>query len=157
MLGKFKIIPTQKEDALLVLNNISPEISFELKSLSKNSILSLIEGNIKQSDESWSVWKDDVLICIFGIGSGSLLTSTGYPWLISTKEIKKYKKEFLIGTKVVINYWLNIYTSLENYIPNNFPSALRWLRWAGFTIYPTQPIGPTSIPLHRVVIGRKDK
>ena len=113
-----------------------------------------MESNIAGADESWSVFGDEGLICIFGIGSGTLMDDKGYPWFIATTRLMQHKKSFLVGTKTVLAEWLKRYPTLMNYVQVKYTSALRWLRWAGFTVHSSKPIGVDGQLIHEVVLRR---
>ena len=154
-MGRYKVIPAKPMYIDAVLKNLSPEIKKELKALSNDPFNKLLRDNIKYADDSWIVIYDDRVLCMLGIGGATLLSDVGIPWLITTTHIKKHKKEFLKGTKVVLAYWLTKYNTLENYVPLDFKSSIRWLKWAGFTIFPPEPIGVGGQLIHKVVLRKK--
>lgn len=154
-MGKYKIVPTELSHVELIMPTISPEIVGELTALSSSSCEEIIEKNIRSSIDSWSVFYEGQIVCIFGISTVTLLDNTGYPWLITSTRMKQHLKYFLMCTPIVINYWLKQYESLVQYIPDDFTAGIRWLKWAGFTVGKPVCIGYTDIPISEVRLDRK--
>lgn len=153
-MGKYRVIPAKIYHVALICDSIAPEIVRELEALSSEHYSLLIRKNIEGAMESWSVFYNDRILCIFGISSIDLLSDTGYPWLITSTEIKKHTKIFLVGTKVVINEWMKQYSMLVQYIPSTFTAALRWLKWSGFKVGPGMNIGHGGTDIHEVTLRR---
>tara|TARA_Y100000310_G_C20400329_1_gene677100 strand:+ start:312 stop:767 length:456 start_codon:yes stop_codon:yes gene_type:complete len=146
----YKFIPAQKEHVPALLENITPEIRDELKALRYGDIAQRVENIIAQANEAWSAFDDEGLICIFGIQRFSLVSDKGAPWLLTTKRVKKHKRNFLKGAQITLDYWFKRYTVLENYIPTGFNHLLKWVKWAGFTVDPPVYQSMTGCLMHRV-------
>lgn len=153
-MGQYRFIPVKEEHINKIIKFISPEIRNELETLSSLPFDVSIKKNVEDSVECWVGFRGKEILCMFGISSYTLLSDTGFPWLITTRNAKRHKKALLIGTKVALVYWLKKYSTLENFIPASFEKAIRWLRWAGFTIYPPEPIGVSGQLIHRVVLRK---
>ena len=148
MLGRYNIVHAYEYDAEILLRDIHPDIKKELDILSNLNTLDLIKENIQTADDAWSVFEGEQILCIFGVGQRTLLSDTGIPWMLTTTYIKQHTRNLLIGTKVVLDYWMKRYNKLENFVPSTFTSSIRWLKWAGFTIE------PSTANIYRVVLER---
>lgn len=131
-----KFVRTTEEHIKDLLQHIHPDIRKEVETLSSLPYEASIRDTIGRAVESWTIQSDDGVLGIFGINRLQLLSDKGVPWLLTTYKIKKYVKPLLPLTKVALSYWLKQYNVLENYVPENYSAAIRWLKWAGFTIEP---------------------
>lgn len=84
---------------------------------------------------------DGKVICIFGVGSVHLLSTTGVPWMLATYELDKHARGFLRKSKPVVMKMLSGYTLLRNHVDARNRAAIRWLQWLGFTLLPPEPYG----------------
>ncbi len=135
---EIKFVRTTTKYIEELIHNIHPDIKKEVEDLSINTFDKSIEKTINGADESWTILADGVVLGIFGINRLNLLSDKGMPWLLTTIKIKKHVKTLLPLTKIALDYWLKHYNILENYIPENYKAAIRWVKWAGFTVYPPQ-------------------
>lgn len=92
--------------------------------------------------------------CIFGVAAGSLLDSTGRPWLVSSDDVPAFPMTFLRACKRMLPEITAMFPHLENYVDSRYALAVRWLQWMGFTIHPAEPLGPFGVPFHRFEMGR---
>lgn len=146
----YRFVPATDAHIKPLIDNINNEVAKELKILMSGSLATDIQKCIKNSDEAWTAFDDDMVICMFGIGKISMLSDVGHPWLITTNLVYKYKRDFLKGAKVSLEYWLKKYGVLENYIPAGLDSLLKWVKWAGFIVSPAQDYGLNKPPLHKI-------
>lgn len=146
----YKFERSRVEDAKIIVTNMEDDILKEMRQLRNQSVEESIAQSIYQSDESWTVSDERGVICIFGVLRVSLLSDKARPWLISSKLVSSCKRDFLRGAKIVIERWLDEYTVLENHIPAGLHRLLRWVEWAGFTVYPATPIEGSGTLLHRI-------
>lgn len=75
--------------------------------------------------------EDNKAICIFGLSS---VTHTEYGravWLLGTKEMDKYSREFVYYSKIIIAEMLKNNERLYNYISVHNDKSIRWLKRLG--------------------------
>lgn len=60
----------------------------------------------------------------------------GVPWLLGTYEINAHAFEFARGSKRFLNAFHKVYPKLSNIVHEDNHSAIRWLKWLGFTFWP---------------------
>lgn len=61
-------------------------------------------------------------------------TRNGVPWMLASKSLKKYWRQFLRGSKEVVRGWLEEHGTLQNFVGEDNEVARRWLEWLGFEI-----------------------
>lgn len=91
---------------------------------------------------------DGQVVCMFGVGASTVLSLTGVPWLLATKELEKHARVFLRRNKQGLLEMSEGYTFLRNYVDVRNRAAIRWLGWLGFTILPPEPYGMEGLPFH---------
>lgn len=146
----YKFEPAKIEDAAEIYPDVQEDVILEMMALRSIPVVESIQRCITNSDEAWTASDEDGIICIFGVSSVSLLSDKGVPWLITSNRIQDHKKNFLKGARLAIQHWLKKYSMLENNIPHGFDRLLKWLEWAGFTVYPAAPVGRNGQLLHRI-------
>lgn len=152
----YRFIPTTEEHIRELIYRIRYEDQMEIDAISGNRLGIVIRESVERSDEAWTAFDDEGIIAIFGVGRFSLLSDKACPWAVTTNLVEKHKKDFAKATKIALNYWLNKYEELENYVDARYTRAIRWLDWAGFTVYPAQPYGAFGQLFHKVTMRRPD-
>ena len=151
----YRFVVAKEEHILGIIANISPDIKKELQLLRDCDVEETIRDCIVNADEAWVALNEEGIICLFGITRPSLLSEKGFPWLITTNLVKKHKKNLLKGARISIKYWLTKYESLENYIPVGLDRLLKWVQWAGFTVYPAEAVGLQGKLVHRIEMRKE--
>jgi len=144
----YRFIPADVTHIEPLLENITPDVKEELIALKGEDVYDTIKQCIEEADEAWTAFGSEGLICIFGVRGTSILGGKAFPWLLTTTLVQKHKRNFLKGAKLSIDHWFRQYDVLENFIPAGFDRLLKWLKWAGFTVYPAVPVGTRL--LHRI-------
>jgi hypothetical protein len=65
----------------------------------------------------------------------------GSPWFLATDRIMDVARQFDAQTIHWVTWMQRVYPLLENYVAHSNRVSRFWLRRAGFTIHPPQPIG----------------
>lgn len=85
---------------------------------------------------------------MFGVAASSPLCRHGIPWFLGGPQIHANVPGFLRLSKAVVAKFLRHYPTLSNHVDARNSSAIRWLKWLGFTIRPAEPHGPFNLPFH---------
>jgi hypothetical protein len=91
-----------KEDAAEIMERLDKEIVAQLYDFRPFDTEEMIVDLIESSEEAWSVFNDSGILVIFGIIRPSLLTDKGWPWLISSTEIGKHKRNLMKGCVITV-------------------------------------------------------
>lgn len=94
-------------------------------------------------------------IAVAGLRNGDLLTGCGVIWMLGTElSATRYKKEYLIQGKKIIDEALTVYPRLVNRVHSKNKGSIRWLRRMGFTVGDPFPHGPERELFHPFHIER---
>ena len=146
----YTFTPTTEDDVKELVLTIRQKDAEEVRAMTRLPVAAAIKASVRASDEAWTFRTEEGVGCIFGVSRQSILDDVGCPWLMTTPIIEKHKKVFLICTRETVAYWLRRYSKLENYIDANYTQAIRWAKWAGFTVYPATPLGVYGHPFCRI-------
>lgn len=98
--------------------------------------------------------KTDKPFAIFGVSSSGISVN-GRIWMLATPEIKKYVRFILEHSKKIVEEIAQNYEVVYNFVHVDNKIALRWLKWCGFTIYPSEGYGPDGALFHKIEYRRK--
>ena len=134
----YSFIPITDEIVEELILKLSGDHIEELQLLTfSDDISETVRKTVQFSDDSWACYSDEKLCGIFGIGTWTLASDVGQPWVLLTDEAQKHKRQLLIkAAKIGVAYWMRRYSRLVNYVPSSYTTGLRWLKMLGFEITP---------------------
>jgi hypothetical protein len=94
---------------------------------------------MKNSRKVVVVYDDDTPLAILGIVLRDFLSGVGVPWLLSTEQALKHKRQFLELSPPVIEEMMSMCSRLVNYVHVDNKLSIRWLKWLGFTVEDPKP------------------
>ena len=125
--------PTQKLIEQIAADMRQSDVD-EVWASHRHTPLQSLTSAMSSSDYRAVVVAGGVPIAALGLRMNSYLSDEGVPWLLSTNEALKHKREFLANTAEVISDMLMLSPRLVNYVHANNKLSIRWLKWIGFTI-----------------------
>ena len=117
------------------------------------------EREIVRKSYDRAIWKKTVFVngklaCMFGLG-GHLLSDTGVPWLLTTREIERIPLAFVREAKREVRKMLGHFRRLENYVHADYAAAIRFLEILGFTVHPeVVEVGPNRAKFRKFTMER---
>lgn len=103
-------------------------------------VTSLTKG-LDLSTKSWCALVGGEPCLLFGVAPISVISGVGSPWLLGTDRINEIPKQFLLKSRVMMDDMLRSFPRLVNAVDARNTLSIRWLKWLGFTIYPSLPLG----------------
>jgi hypothetical protein len=155
MMTKYEIIPAKREHAQILAGDMRDADVAELWDGLRLRPLDAVEHSLKVSRDPKTGLADGRVVVMFGVAQLSQLSRTGYPWLLSAKDINKHAKQFLRQTQHFLGEMRQEFSLLENYVDARNRQAIRWMRWMGFEIHPPTPFGIDQLPFHRFTMEGK--
>jgi len=139
--------PTSYDVEYLISNMRQPDID-ELMALVGN-VANVVKESVRLSNYKWSVYANNEFVCIFGIGSPTLLSDTGIVWMLGTDLLEKHKGSFIRHSREYIEAMLDVYPYLTNFVDARNKRTIRWLKFMGFTFKEAKILGKARLPFHQ--------
>lgn len=86
--------------------------------------------------QSWLL--DGKLVCVWGIVPTTLTSLAGLVWMVTTKEADECPLIFARHSKMELDRIMQKYTMLHGVVKPSYARSIRWLRWLGFEILPSE-------------------
>lgn len=129
----------------------------EIKAASGRDALGALSYSLKNSRSPQAGLIDGEVVCMFGVAQQSFFSIAGAPWLLASDQLVKHAKPFLRRSREYIKSLKKDYLYLCNYVDARNTQAIKWLRWLGFDILPTQTYGVEDLMFHPFEMKRKAK
>lgn len=149
-----KFGPPTEEAIQFIADNMRAEDIIEVWAAGRHTPSEALEMSMKNSRKVVVVYDDDTPLAILGIVLRDFLSGTGVPWLLSTEQALKHKRQFLELSPPVIEEMMDMCSKLVNYVHADNKLSIRWLKWLGFTIEDAEPLGVTKEMFHRFTMER---
>lgn len=101
------------------------------------------------SEACWVGISNGLPVCVFGVVRTSILSNTGVPWLLATPEFEEEGLDIVRASKTYASLMRKHFRLLVNFVDARQEKSIKWLRWLGFTIEPSQPYGVAGLPFHK--------
>lgn len=150
----YEVIPTTVEHVIELAETMRQEDRDEVWASAHFTAWDGLVSSIRYTDEPLTALADGVVLCIFGVGKRTLISRIGYPWMLSSNAVPQHLRTWARGSKVAFNYLTRNVDYMENYVDARYTSAVRWLKWLGFTVYPPEPFGKDQLDFHLFTWGR---
>lgn len=153
---RYAIVPATQEHVAAMLPHVRLADRREVFYSSGRPIEELLGQSVSLSLYAWAGIADDEVCCIFGVRGASMVSTTGYPWMIGTDGIDRHAKAFLRRNRKMVGVMLETFPSLENFVHHDNIAAVQWLKWLGFEIHPAEPFGAHRQLFHRFTMRSAD-
>ena len=145
---KYEIVPATLEHAEELAENMRwPDVE-EVWATAHVYPLQATLLTMEVSHDAMTGLADGEVVCMFGVASAMIISTTGVPWLLTTDLVGKHAKPFLRRNKKVVAEMLVAYPFLRNYVDERNTVAIKWLKWLGFNVMPPVPFGVEGLPFH---------
>lgn len=134
------------EDCHTLVSNLRAHDRAEMEA-SRGGITAedMIDSAWRSKGSAMSAHCKDGLVCIYGVAPSSE-PGVGIPWLLGTDLLDHHMKSLCKRARAELAYWHRTYPTLTNYTDRRNIRILVWLRWLGFKLVRTVPVGPNSTP-----------
>lgn len=142
MAPKFQIVKPEEFHIIHIAEKMRLDDQREVWAMAHMTPEEALRASIKSKGEKHTVLADGEPIAMFGVGLPSMMSGRGVPWLLAREGFEKYFKSIGRYSRRYIDYALDVYDSLENYIDIRNTTSIRWLRWLGFNFDQPEVFGP---------------
>jgi hypothetical protein len=127
-----------------IADNMRDEDAAEVRAYGHNRTLrEALQYSVDTSEfNTVFVAPDGTPLCVFGLKRKDVLTGTGVPWLLSSKDMLRYKRHFMIHGPGIIEAMFTYCKRLENYVHDKNTHSVAWLKRLGFTIHTEPAVTP---------------
>ena len=95
--------------------------------------------------KAWSLRYRGRLVAVFGVTEVSLLSGVGQPWALTSREVDRIPKEYMVASRKITKVLRARYSLLITTIDARYTKALKWAKALGFTVHPFTPYGEAGI------------
>lgn len=148
-MSNYLILPSLPSDISYIASDMMNEDAAEVKASGNYTPTSALTIAFMGSRDTKTVVVGALPSAMFGIG-GSILSSRGIPWLLTTNRLHEYvsNRVFMKFSEQWVEQAKRRYSMLENYVDARHKRAIRWLRWMGFELEPSAAFGYYGLPFH---------
>lgn len=138
------------EDVTSLAATMRPCDVQEVWAWSKHTPYQAVRRSVEVSRDTWAVRKGSTVLCIFGCAepARTAILPVGQPWMLGSCDLVRHSKALLHYSKPWVDQLRETYGHLFNHVDARNHSAIRWLKWLGFTIEAPQPAGVNGEPFH---------
>lgn len=136
-----------------VADNMRAADALECELLSGLSPMEALTKGVEMSHHCSVVVIDGKPCGVVGLVVINILGGTGVPWLLATDDAVKYKRIFINNCKQGVEDMRTVCPNLMNFVHADNKLSIKWLKWMGFTIEPSEPIGKDGAHFHKFHIG----
>ena len=133
--------PLTDQDLENMAIGIRPTDRFEFSLMSHGKPLEeSLAGLQRKSLRARAAYFDGDLVAIYGVLAPTLLSQEGYPWFCATGLVRDraIRREFIDRTRAEAAWLAEGFSLLWNIVWCENKTAIRWLKWIGFTFDGTE-------------------
>lgn len=127
------IRPPTERDIVTLAANMREIDALECRVVGEHEPIDALREGVRESSWSYAVEVDGELICIFGLAPFSLLSDEASPWLLCAEGIERHARTVVTYANLYKPRMLAEFSFLANVVHASNRSAIRFLRWCGFS------------------------
>lgn len=79
----------------------------------------------------WLGFKDDKVLCVWGLIAPTLLSDQAYLWIYTTEYMKEHVFGFVRHSQRAVEEMLKLYPTICGHSISGDAKSIRWLKWLG--------------------------
>lgn len=137
------------EDVEFIIANIRDEDIAEIAALDGGNARDALFETPDLDKNAW-VWERQGRVhAIFGVNPVEDRDRVGVIWMLATKTFDDHFMAFAAACKVVVEEMIKDYEYIFNYVSVENKKSIKWLKWLGFDVRPSEPIGIKGAEFNR--------
>jgi hypothetical protein len=144
-----EIVTAHRDHIPLIAARVREADRQELWASGLHGASEVMHQGIDISEVAWTGLIDGVPVCMFGVAPVTVIGGLGRPWMVGTDMLDKHQMVFLRRCREYVDFMLQMYPVLENYVDARNVQAVKWLMWLGFSFSEPELMGPFSLPFCR--------
>jgi hypothetical protein len=142
------------ETLIWISHQLRPEDRLEIERAGYATPLVCLKLSIKASEKWWMATMNGCVMAVWGVVFCDALSSIGYPWLFTTKQVDRHKRLFLLASPHIVREMLETCGELRVSVDAEYDKAVRWLTWLGFDLRGPSPHPRTGAPFYEGTMER---
>lgn len=143
--SKFQVVMATPELARAVARDARQADIDELWASARVTPLEAVNKGLEWST-AFVALADGEPLCAFGIVPFSALSASGAPWMVGTNKLEFHAVRFIKHCRLDLAKFFGEWSRLFNVVDARNVTAIRWLKWLGFTVSEPIPYGPFGLP-----------
>lgn len=148
------IEPAHAGHVAAIADRLRPSDIAEIAAASGDAPDAALMRGFETSHLVWTALDANGPFAMWGARGLSVLSETGVPWLLGTKELDRRHVEIARQSNYYVAKMAAFFPRLLNFIDARQTKSIRWLKWCGFHVEPAQPYGVSGLPFHKFWMGR---
>lgn len=139
-----ELVPAAEEHIGPIAEAPRPADVEEVRASTGGSVRAALERGLRSSTRAYTVMLDGVPVAMLGVVPYSALTGVGIVWMLGAEGLDRgiCRRGFVRLARPVIDHLQAFYPRmLFNAVDCRNGAAIRFLRWAGFTLQEPIPLG----------------
>jgi hypothetical protein len=127
-----KVVPPSTAHLRHIASHMNPlDVQEVLASRGLDPLSALLESVEASYSSRVAVVNGEAQVA-FGIALWDDAGDIGIPWMLSTGEVAAWRRQFLRGSRIVLDQWKKEHKVLVNFTDARHTDSHRWLKWLGF-------------------------
>ena len=152
----YTIIDTTEEHVEELSHSMSPEDVAECWAAQHLSPREALRVSMMYTNSPKTGLVNGRVMAIWGVGKVTVLSETGMPWMLTSILVEQHYRIFLRHSKSLLYIMKQEAIVFNNFVDARNVTAIKWLRWLGFTIHDPLPYGPDKMPFHRFTMSNNN-
>jgi len=142
------LFPAADDDILWVADHMRDADLVEIEAAIGIDPYDALKYSVSVSSEAWSAYAGGEPIALFGVGTQSMLSRTGAPWLLGTDKLLDQRLSLVRLGKLFVATWRTHYEVMLNFVHAKNVSSIQWLETIGFCVHDPVPWGVRGEMFH---------
>lgn len=137
------------EDVEYIVAHIRKEDADEIAALDGGNARDAL-AETPDMDKNAFVWEREGKVhAIFGVNPVEGREKVGVIWMLAADTFDDHFMAFAAACKAVVEVMIKDYEYIFNYVYVENKKSIKWLKWLGFDVRPSEPIGINGAQFHR--------
>lgn len=146
-----ELVPALPEHVAAIAADPRPADAAEVRKLTGKDVGWELGEGLRLSSRAYTALQDGVPVAMMGVVPWSALSGIGAVWMLGSARMdnREARRALLALAPGVLGLFRQLYPGmLFNIVDARNGAAVRFLRWAGFTVKPAIPIGAAGELFH---------
>ena len=101
-----------------------------------------VRDALERSRRAWvALDGEGAFVAAFGVADATVIGGHGLTWCLTSERIARHPRRAALLSRAWVAAMRAEYHTLSGWCDAKHTTAVRWLRWLGFTVLPPQPYG----------------